>query len=314
VAFAEELGTWWAPALAFAAGVVSCASPCVLPLLPGYLSFVTGTPAEGSRRPLLPVLLFVLGFAVVFSAAGAFSRLLVPVLLSPTGQRVAGGVVVAIGALMLLEAVRVGLPALYAERRPFLSRVRPGPAGAFPLGMALRRGVDAVHRTRSGRHPHPRPGSGRRPMGCFPPVLLLPRPGPAVRLLGSGRPAPDRRPLVRSTQLPLVRRDGRDRDGDHRGAPGRRAVGAPPVPTRPPPLGPGLHPPDLAVTEKTRRPAVRLALIAASLPSCGWWPPPERPTSRAPPYASPTPCPAWKARPSWGAGPMRPCTGGRSRW
>jgi cytochrome c-type biogenesis protein len=140
VEFAEALGAWWAPALAFAAGVVSCASPCVLPLLPGYLSFVTGTPAEGSRRPLLPILLFVLGFAVVFSAAGAFSRLLVPVLLSPTGQRVAGGVVVAIGALMLLEAVRVGVPALYAERRPFLSRVRPGPAGAFPLGMAFAAG------------------------------------------------------------------------------------------------------------------------------------------------------------------------------
>ena len=36
------LSSWWAPALAFASGVVSCASPCVLPLVPGYVSFVTG--------------------------------------------------------------------------------------------------------------------------------------------------------------------------------------------------------------------------------------------------------------------------------
>jgi cytochrome c-type biogenesis protein len=140
VELADALGAWWAPALAFAAGVVSCASPCVLPLLPGYVSFITGTPAEESRRSMTPILLFVLGFAVVISAAGAFSRLLVPVFLSPTGQRVAGGIVVVIGVLMLLDALRVGVPALYAERRPFLSRVRPGPAGAFPLGMAFAAG------------------------------------------------------------------------------------------------------------------------------------------------------------------------------
>src|SRR5437773_6458955 len=36
------LRAWWAPALAFAAGVVSFASPCVLPLVPGYLFFITG--------------------------------------------------------------------------------------------------------------------------------------------------------------------------------------------------------------------------------------------------------------------------------
>ena len=37
----EQLTSWWAPALAFAAGVVSFASPCVFPLVPGYLSFIT---------------------------------------------------------------------------------------------------------------------------------------------------------------------------------------------------------------------------------------------------------------------------------
>jgi cytochrome c-type biogenesis protein len=133
----EALTTWWAPALAFAAGVVSCASPCVLPLLPGYLSYVSGAAGRDGRRPVVPMLLFVLGFAVVFTALGAFSKVFVPVFRSEWGQRVAGILVVATGLLMVLFALRVGSPALFAERRPFLSRVRPGPAGALPLGMAF---------------------------------------------------------------------------------------------------------------------------------------------------------------------------------
>jgi cytochrome c-type biogenesis protein len=139
VDFGNALGAWWGPALAFAAGVVSCASPCVLPLLPGYLSFVSGTRDEG-RRPLLPMLLFVMGFAVVFTSLGAFSKVFVPVLRSPTASRVAGLLVAGVGALMLLYALRIGSPSLFAERRPFLARVRPGPVSALPLGMAFAAG------------------------------------------------------------------------------------------------------------------------------------------------------------------------------
>jgi cytochrome c-type biogenesis protein len=135
--FAEALNAWWAPALAFAAGVVSFASPCVLPLVPGYVSFVSGSGTREGRRPVVPLLLFVLGFAVVFTALGAFSRALVPVVNSPTGQRVAGVLVASIGVLMILYALRIGSPALFAERRPLLSRVGPGPVGALPLGMAF---------------------------------------------------------------------------------------------------------------------------------------------------------------------------------
>jgi cytochrome c-type biogenesis protein len=138
------LEAWWAPGLAFAAGVVSCASPCVFPLLPGYVSFVSGGEAVSSeastpdrRRPIVPMLLFVLGFALVFTSLGAFSRTLVPILNSAPGRRIAGIVVMAIGLLMLLYAFRLGGPKLFAERRPFLARVRPGPAGALPLGMAF---------------------------------------------------------------------------------------------------------------------------------------------------------------------------------
>jgi cytochrome c-type biogenesis protein len=137
VDFQSALQAWWAPALAFAAGVVSFASPCVLPLVPGYVSFVSGSQGEQDRRPILPMLLFVLGFALVFTLLGAFSRVFVPAVSSPTGRVISGLLVVGIGVLMLLYALRLGSPALFAERRPLLSRVRPGPASALPLGMAF---------------------------------------------------------------------------------------------------------------------------------------------------------------------------------
>jgi cytochrome c-type biogenesis protein len=136
------LSSWWAPALAFAAGVVSFASPCVLPLVPGYVSFVTGSRAtEGEgRRPLVPILLFILGFTIVFTLLGAFAGTFIPIFRDPWFQRVAGLVVLALGLLMLGYAFRRGSPGLYTERRPLLERVRPGRAGAFPLGVAFAAG------------------------------------------------------------------------------------------------------------------------------------------------------------------------------
>jgi cytochrome c-type biogenesis protein len=136
------LSAWWAPALAFAAGVVSFASPCVLPLVPGFLSFVTGTRAtEGSgRRPLVPILLFILGFTIVFTLLGAFAGTFVRLVHAEWFQRVAGLVVALLGALMIGYALRRGSPRLYAERRPLLERIRPGTVGALPLGVAFAAG------------------------------------------------------------------------------------------------------------------------------------------------------------------------------
>jgi cytochrome c-type biogenesis protein len=133
---------WWGPVLAFAAGVVSFASPCVLPLVPGYLAFVTGGDRAGGdtgrRRPLIPILLFIMGFAFVFTVIGGFAASgITRWLKSSSGQHVAGAFVLAFGVFMILYALRVGVPWLYREERPLLSRVRPGPAGAFPLGMAF---------------------------------------------------------------------------------------------------------------------------------------------------------------------------------
>jgi cytochrome c-type biogenesis protein len=133
-----DLTEWWAPALAFLAGIVSFASPCVFPLVPGYVSFVTGErAAEDGDRPLAPILLFIAGFGFVFTLLGAFSSLLVPKIGGVTGQRIAGTVVLLVGTLMVVYALGRGSVRLYAEHRPFLHRVRPGPVWAAPLGMAF---------------------------------------------------------------------------------------------------------------------------------------------------------------------------------
>jgi len=130
------LSSWWAPGLAFAAGLVSFASPCVFPLVPGYIAFVSGG-AETDEKPLVPILLFIAGFAVVFTGLGAFSDALAPLFKSQAGLRIAGLVILAFGIVMILYALRMGGTAIYAEKRPFLERVKPGRTGALPLGMAF---------------------------------------------------------------------------------------------------------------------------------------------------------------------------------
>lgn len=130
---------WWAPALAFAAGIVSFASPCVLPLVPGYVSFLTGQePGAKARRTFVPIVLFILGFSVIFTVLfGLGASAISHAIRSSAGQRVAGAFVVAFGIFMVLYAFRARIPLLYREGRPLLERVPPGPASAFPLGMAF---------------------------------------------------------------------------------------------------------------------------------------------------------------------------------
>ncbi len=138
------LASWWAPALAFAAGLLSCLSPCVWPLLPGYLSFITGErivgEEAGNRKPLAPMLLFILGFTIVFVLLGAFASTFVRLFTGTAGQRIGGAIVIAFGVLMIGYALQRGSLGLYAERRPFLARARPGSVGAVPLGMAFAAG------------------------------------------------------------------------------------------------------------------------------------------------------------------------------
>jgi cytochrome c-type biogenesis protein len=113
----DGLDTWWGPALAFGAGVVSFASPCVLPLVPAYLSLVSGTAGiERSevRVRVAPMILFVAGFSVVFTGLGAFAGTLVPLVQYRAGLRLIGLVVAILGALMVLYALQVRWPGLWS--------------------------------------------------------------------------------------------------------------------------------------------------------------------------------------------------------
>lgn len=126
-------------ALALVAGVVSFSSPCVLPLLPGYISYASrgaGHAGDGRRTGYGPAL-FVVGFTTVFvamgltaSAVGLLLRQNLDVL-----TRVAGGVVVVLG-LAMTGLVRV--PLLGREFRPGLRRTGPRDGiGGFGLGAAF---------------------------------------------------------------------------------------------------------------------------------------------------------------------------------
>ena len=128
-------------ALALAAGVLSFSSPCCLPLMPGYVSYVSGVAgSDGTAlvrsRVLGAAALFVLGFSLVFTTLGAGASVLGPLLLRNRLVliQVAGAFVVFMG-LVTMGLFRV--PFLYREVRLDLRRIRPGPAGAAPLGMAF---------------------------------------------------------------------------------------------------------------------------------------------------------------------------------
>ena len=186
-----DLTAWWAPFLAFAAGIVAFASPCVLPLVPGYLSFVTaagdgrGSVPSPARRPnTLPIFLFVAGFSVVFTSLGAFAGVFVPIVRSSIGQRVAGLVVVGVGVFLLLYAFRAGSASLYGEGRPLLGRVRRG--CRISAWDGVRGGVDALHRTGACRHACARHGAVGSRAKRVDAVRVLDGPGVPFILIGLG--------------------------------------------------------------------------------------------------------------------------------
>jgi cytochrome c-type biogenesis protein len=154
--------------VAFFVGVVSFFTPCILPLLPGYLSYVSGVSGEelesGAKRSrvLLGTLLFVLGFASLFTLLGY-------AVASTTGRlsflldhfsvvtRVAGVLVIVMGLAFLstlsvrqfqgwkerggvragVASVGLGIAHVFGAERRVEVRSRVGVLGAFPLGAAF---------------------------------------------------------------------------------------------------------------------------------------------------------------------------------
>ncbi|MCX5800253.1 MAG: cytochrome c biogenesis protein CcdA [Candidatus Eisenbacteria bacterium] len=131
---------------AFGAGLVSFVSPCVLPLVPGYISFVSGVSLEtlreegraagALRRVVLNCLLFILGFSVVFVGLGASATLVGQFLIDKAAvlSKVAGVVVIVFG---LFIAGVLKIPFLQFEKR-FHARTKPlGLSGSFLIGLAF---------------------------------------------------------------------------------------------------------------------------------------------------------------------------------
>ena len=99
--------------IAFGAGLISFLSPCVLPLIPGYISFVSGATLneilERKKINLTPLVLFSLGFSFVFIIFGAAASYLGQILLQNSQTlRIVAGLVIIIFSLQLIGFLNIG--------------------------------------------------------------------------------------------------------------------------------------------------------------------------------------------------------------
>jgi cytochrome c-type biogenesis protein len=135
-------------AAAFFGGLLSFISPCVLPLVPGYLSFISGVTLEewrgtgqtdqmaGRTRVFLASLAFVFGFSVVFISLGASASIIgqwVGSNLRLLGQ--IGGIVIILFGLHTLGILKISW--LYREKRVQTQAKPAGLVGAFLVGLAF---------------------------------------------------------------------------------------------------------------------------------------------------------------------------------
>ena len=131
---------------AFAAGFLSFVSPCVLPLIPGYISFVSGISVEEMRADIAPAasrlqvfstsLAFVIGFSLVFVALGASATAVGKFLFArlPLFSKIAGGVLIIFG-LHTMGVFRLAF--LETEKRVHSRRKPAGAFGAMLVGIAF---------------------------------------------------------------------------------------------------------------------------------------------------------------------------------
>ena len=98
--------------LSFAAGFISFLSPCVLPLIPGYVSYISGSTLnellEKKEINLIPLVLFTLGFSIVFIFFGATATFIGKILLNNSIQlRIFAGVIIIIFSLQILGLINL---------------------------------------------------------------------------------------------------------------------------------------------------------------------------------------------------------------
>jgi cytochrome c-type biogenesis protein len=130
---------------AFSAGLLSFISPCVLPLVPSYLSYITGLSVENLAKVeererfksaiMVNAILFIAGFSTVFIAFGASASLIGQVLYEYQDIiRKIGGILIIIFGLYLLGILKLNI--LMTERRLVHFESRPvGYLGSFLIGL-----------------------------------------------------------------------------------------------------------------------------------------------------------------------------------
>jgi cytochrome c-type biogenesis protein len=131
---------------AFAAGFLSFVSPCVLPLIPGYISFVSGVSVDEMRADMAPTasrlqvfltsLAFVIGFSLVFVTLGASATAIGKFLFArlPLFSKIAGAILIVFG-LHTMGVFRLAF--LETEKRVHAQRKPAGPLGALLVGVAF---------------------------------------------------------------------------------------------------------------------------------------------------------------------------------
>jgi cytochrome c-type biogenesis protein len=137
-------------AIAFAAGLLSFLTPCVLPLVPGYISLISGVSVEhlkgeggGSRTSarravIINSLAFNAGVSLIFILLGATAGWVGNVLFSTPWVRIVGGLVIILFGLQMMGVLKIG--ALYRDTRKFSEDKPSGPLGAALLGVAFAAG------------------------------------------------------------------------------------------------------------------------------------------------------------------------------
>jgi cytochrome c-type biogenesis protein len=135
--------------IAFVGGLASFLSPCVLPLVPGYISLMSGVSIdnlkseEGSRSMarraiIINSLAFNAGLSVIFLSLGATAGLIGAAITNNVWVRVIGGLVIIAFGLQLIGILKIG--ALYKDTRFFSSEKPRGIFGSMMLGMAFAAG------------------------------------------------------------------------------------------------------------------------------------------------------------------------------
>lgn len=131
--------------LAFLAGVLSFLSPCVLPLVPAYVSFITGLSIEELKsaprmsKAMASTAAFILGFSTIFISLGASSSLIGSLLLEYQEYvRIGGGILTIIFGLFIAGFLNLNF--LMREKRFHISKGPAGYLGAFLIGMSFAAG------------------------------------------------------------------------------------------------------------------------------------------------------------------------------